>query len=254
MCTLTIHHDANGLLVTMNRDEVRTRAAERPPQRRAGGVENIEWLAPIDGESGGTWIGTNNRGMHAALLNRYLPTDVPRAGDSSHRPSRGQIIVDIMAQSSESAALRWVDSVFDPVPYPSFLLVVMTSPHTHTIAWDGRELRREKHVGEWLFFTSSSWRSGEVTEYRRLEFEKWLRQGAPCSGSIPAFHLLAPAGLLEWAPLMQREHTATRSITQIEANDARGETEMRHWPREHLVSPWTPLSSLRMAHAGNLLR
>lgn len=246
MCTLTVHHTPHQLLVTMNRDEARDRADERPPRRIRNEATRVEWLAPVDGEAGGTWIGTNDRGIHACLLNRYLPGDLAIAAANPQRKSRGHIILDLLAQGDESAVLRWIDCIFDPTPYPSFQLVVLGVPHTQSFSWDGRDLRRETHVGEWLLFTSSSWRSEDVAEYRRREFESWLREGASFNASIPGFHLLAPQDRLEWSPFMQREYSTTRSVTQIETGVVRGETEMRYWPREKLVPLGFPGSIVRI--------
>lgn len=72
MCTVTVHRSANRLLVTMNRDEARDRAPEVPP---AIHHNDVNWLAPSDSARGGTWIGVNDRGVVACLLNGYVEGD-----------------------------------------------------------------------------------------------------------------------------------------------------------------------------------
>jgi hypothetical protein len=241
MCTLTIHRTNERLLITMNRDEAITRAPERPPQKMRYDHRDVEWLAPLDGEAGGTWIGTNNHRVHACLLNQYLPSDTASFSDHAPRPSRGRIIVDLLAQGHEGAVQQWLQNNFDPSPFPSFLLIVVHTHHTHSFSWDGQNFHIGTHEGEWLMFSSSSWRTSDVLEYRRREFEAWLGRGAPHFGPIPAFHLLLPDGREAWAPLMQREYSATRSLTQIETSSTARETEMRHWSRQDLEHlEWPP--------------
>lgn len=240
MCTLTIHQTINRLLLTMNRDEARTRAPELPPRVMQHPAKQMTWVGPLDGNAGGTWIGSNEHQVHACLLNQYGPTDADFVVNDGSRPSRGRIITDLMAHSSILAARYWLRREFDPNPFPPFLLVVAEPRSTLSVTWDRKELRFITHHAEWLMFSSSSWRTDEVLAYRQSKFEQWMEAGAPHIGRIPAFHLLQPEGLREWAPLMQREHSATRSITQIETNSTRRETEMRYWSISDLDRPELP--------------
>lgn len=232
----------------MNRDEARARAAEQPPRNMRHDNRNVEWIAPLDGEAGGTWIGTSHHRIHACLLNHYLPSDGDPLPGNTGRPSRGRIIADLLARGNQRAVQKWLRNTFDPTPFSSFLLIVLDDRHTQSISWDGHDLRFDAHDGKWLMFTSSSWRTSDVFEYRRHEFEAWLHRGAPHSGYIPAFHLLQPEDRLSWAPLMQRDHSATRSVTQIEMTSADRFTEMRYWPRKDLDHPQWAAQTLRLAH------
>ena len=251
MCTVTIHRTETSLLVTMNRDEARFRAPEIPPREQFGRDKPIKWLGPIDSQAGGTWFGVNEYGVHACLLNRYLPNDSLIYNLSGERPSRGQIIVELLARGLERDALAWVNEALDPKPYPSFWLIVAGPHKTHSFAWDGQVLERQTHVEPWGLFTSSAWRTNDVIEYRKQAFETWMNQGAAREGLIPSFHLWQPTDRAEWAPLMDREYSATRSITQAETNFTKCKTEIRYWPREYLHTPDVPftISPLEHAHA-----
>jgi uncharacterized protein with NRDE domain len=100
MCTLIIFHrcfaDAE-LVIAANRDEYLDRPAE-PPALRFWQGRAV--LAPRDGRAGGTWLGTNEAGVFAALTNRPNPRP-----DASRR-SRGLLVTDALAAGSavEAAA------------------------------------------------------------------------------------------------------------------------------------------------------
>lgn len=249
MCTVTIHRTNTTLLATMNRDEARFRAPEIPPREQIGRDKQVKWVGPIDSQAGATWFGVNEYAVHACLLNRYLPNDSLIYDLSGERPSRGQIIVELLARGFERDALAWVNETFDPKPYPSFWLILAGPDNTHSFAWDGHVLERQTYVEPWVLFTSSAWHTQDVIEYRKQAFETWVEQGAGREGLIPSFHLWQPTDRAEWAPLMDREYSATRSITQAETNFAKHKTEMRYWPREHLHTPAAPFTISQLQHA-----
>jgi hypothetical protein len=185
------------------------------------------------------------------LLNRYLPEDALSFGVSGQRPSRGQIIVQLLEQGSEHHAITWLDEHFDPKPYPSFCLIVAGPYETHSFAWDGHLIERQTLADPWLFFSSSSWRTPEVIEYRKRAFEAWVEHGALNDGLIPSFHLWQPPDFAQWAPLMDRQYSATRSITQTETDFIKKTTEMRYWPREQVNATTAPVAILQLHHASS---
>lgn len=249
MCTVTVHRTDTSLLVTMNRDEARLRAPEIPPRTMRGQANPLQWIAPADGQAGGTWFGANEYAVQACLLNRYLPDDAKKVALADARPSRGRIIVELLERGREAEALTWLRDEFDPRPYPSFWLVVVGPQETRSFAWDGHTLEDRRHDEPWLLFSSSSWRTDEVLAYRKVEFDTWLAQGASYVGPIPSFHLMQPPDRVQWAPLMDREHSATRSVTQTETDFTQHVTVMRHWPRENLKPLTAPLTMLELHHA-----
>src|SRR5262245_12838820 len=68
MCTVSWLHQRDGYILLCNRDERRTRKPASGP-RIAGGV--VRYIAPVDGDHGGSWIGVNHLGLTLCLLNRY---------------------------------------------------------------------------------------------------------------------------------------------------------------------------------------
>lgn len=115
MCTLTVAYrqfDAP-LAVAANRDELYARPSS-PPHR----WDDPEILAPRDEEAGGTWAGTNDDGVLAAVTNRWS-RDVPD-GDRS----RGLLVRDALTESSAEAAARLVRRELDTHAYEPFHLLV----------------------------------------------------------------------------------------------------------------------------------
>ena len=93
MCTLSFVPKADGFLLGMNRDEQRSRAIASPPAAQRCG--DLDALYPSE-PSGGTWIGVNEAGLCAALINWYSR---PQYGDTPAF-SRGSIIPRLLAFGS----------------------------------------------------------------------------------------------------------------------------------------------------------
>ncbi len=221
MCTVTVRLGEGPLLVTMNRDERVERAPEIPPSRREAERGGPSWIAPTDGQAGGTWIGANDRGVVACLLNAYLPGDpveLPPPGT----PSRGQIIPRMLADPGAG---------LDPEPYPSFLLVVATPARGEILRWTRKSLRREPLARGWNLITSSGLEPEEVALWRADRFEAWRRDGEPMPEGVPSYHLLDDPAKREWSPWMTRTWSATRSLTQVRCDTAARAVTLRWWAR-----------------------
>lgn len=210
ICTVTLHSDPSGLVVTMNRDEARTRGAESAPVLAQAGT-GVYWLAPRDSDSGGTWMGLNDRGLVACLLNRYHDANVPPA---SGRHSRGDLVPQALAHATLAAARAWLETNVDLCPYAPFTLVLADRCARHALAWDGRAAAWSDLPAPWALVTSSFFEPERVLPWRQHAFNAWLAQGAPSAGPWPGFHVLQPEGEAFCAPLMSRAVSCTRSITQ----------------------------------------
>jgi len=99
MCTLSFVSKAEGFLLGMNRDEQRTRARGLPPAvRRCGELAALYPSEP----GGGTWIGINEAGLCAALINWYARPQLT----SAPAFSRGEIIPRLLSCDSLEEAER----------------------------------------------------------------------------------------------------------------------------------------------------
>lgn len=249
MCTVTVLRGPERVLVTMNRDERRTRAAEMAP-RQAGGGGRPAWVGPADSEKGGTWFGASDRGITACLLNAYSAGDLELLGRDD-LPSRGAIIPGLLELEPEQVR-AWLRDGLDPTPFPSFTLVVVAPGWGETLSW---RLDRGVTLGwvpdGWTLVTSSLWRSREVAAWRQERFEEWRRAGAAKTAGVPAFNLLEVAGRRDWSPTMTRPVSITRSLTQAELRAGSGRITIRYWRRdgESAISAGEPTAVAALALA-----
>src|SRR5581483_2262018 len=91
MCTVSWLHTTEGYELFCNRDEQRARAAAWPPRVRER--RGVRFIAPIDGASGGAWLGVNQFGLTLCLLNRY---DVPPSEPRAEYLSRGWLLLELL--------------------------------------------------------------------------------------------------------------------------------------------------------------
>ena len=230
MCTVTVLNTAEVLLITMNRDEAWHRAPEIPP-RIYGGEPDTAWAGPRDSQAGGTWMGVNDEGRAACILNGYRPEDPLDPGDPS-RPSRGTIVLELLMRGLEHGEV-WRQHRFNPGPYASFHLLTARPSTAEQLTWTGRPpLERHPLRQGWTLLTSSSWKTEEVLAWRKGAFGEWLDDGEPHENGLPTYHLLERDGLEEWSPLMTRPWSGTRSITQVRISKGQDEAELRYWRRE----------------------
>lgn len=229
MCTVTIRRDASEVLLTMNRDERRDRGPEEAPRLHRAEGSGVSWVGPADTVSGGTWLAASSRGLVACLLNGYAPGDADPERDGAAPPrSRGTIIPELLAHADLDAAAAWMERDCPLTDFASFKLVLLSLKQTFVFDWPGKgSLSMSMPRGGWQLFTSSSWKPEEVLPWRKSSFEGWISAGAPFNGEIPAYHVFQPSDKKEWAPLMAREHSATRSISQVLLSK-KGFAEVRH--------------------------
>lgn len=118
MCTLVIlrrpEHDWP-VVIGANRDEMIDRPA-KPPGRHW--PDRAEIVAGIDLLAGGSWLGVNDWGVAAAVLNRH-----GSLGPAAGLRSRGELVLEALdhADAVDAAAAL---SDLDPAAYRSFNLIV----------------------------------------------------------------------------------------------------------------------------------
>jgi hypothetical protein len=134
VCTATWLRRPGRLHLFFNRDEERRREPARPPRLARTG--EVEFVAPVDGRSGGTWILASQRGLALALLNR----SEGRRPEGTAR-SRGELPPTLAAATGPAdleARLRRLDLRVYP---PFTLLALWLEPQVGVIAaWDGGDL------------------------------------------------------------------------------------------------------------------
>jgi uncharacterized protein with NRDE domain len=117
MCTLVLYFQVfpqYPLVIAANRDESLTRPSLSPTL-----LHPTPWIyGGQDLLAGGTWLGINEYGLMAAVLNRQAvhPAD-------PHRRSRGLLCLDSLKHTSSSAAQQWI-STQSALQYNPFSLVI----------------------------------------------------------------------------------------------------------------------------------
>jgi hypothetical protein len=118
MCTLVLLRrpgHAWPLRIAANRDELATRPS-RPPGRHWPDRPHV--VAGLDELAGGSWLGVNDDGIAAAVLNRH-GTLGPAAG----KRSRGELVLDALDHGEAYMAAEAL-AALDPAAYRPFNLVV----------------------------------------------------------------------------------------------------------------------------------
>ena len=118
MCTLVILRRPDHrwpVLIGANRDEMIDRPW-RPPGRHW--PDRAEVVAGLDMLAGGSWLGINDWGVAAAVLNRH-----GSLGPDADRRSRGELVLEALDHADAVAAAEAL-SHLDPDSYRTFNLIV----------------------------------------------------------------------------------------------------------------------------------
>jgi hypothetical protein len=226
MCTLTWRAaGAEGYDLFFNRDERDERAPERPPSR-ALTAEGVAYVAPLDGDRGGTWLVLNAHGVTAALLNDY-----PRGRVETGRESRGRLpLACAGCARSDDAGLVLRGMRLEGFA-PFHLVVVDAFGGGAHLRWDGRALH-EATAPE--FLTSSSFESERVRAVRAARFAAWPERTAE---GLAAFHRWHDPNAGAESVRMRRSDARTRSVCAVRVRrDAR---ELTYEPVEWGGEPET---------------
>src|SRR5947209_6598127 len=131
MCTLVILRRPGHrwpVLIGANRDEMIDRAS-KPPGRHW--PDRPELVAGLDILAGGSWLGVNDWGVAAAVLNRD-----GSLGPAPDRRSRGELVLEALDHADAAAAARALADL-EPAAYRSFNLIVADSRDAFWLRHDG---------------------------------------------------------------------------------------------------------------------
>jgi len=121
MCTVVVLRRPEApwpLLLAANRDELSSRPW-RPPARHWPDRPDV--TAGLDVEAGGSWLGINDDGVVAAVLNR-----VGSLGPATGKRSRGELVLEALDHADASAAAAAMVDL-DPDAYRPFNLLIADS-------------------------------------------------------------------------------------------------------------------------------
>jgi hypothetical protein len=205
----------------MNRDERPGRAPGLPPSVHDGAVR---WIAPLDGQSHGTWIGANDRGVTLAILNRYHESPMSAEGEWI---SRGLLVTALLSEVTKDDIERKLRNEPLGLYQPFTLAAFEVGRGARLFAWDGKGLGLSEAVETGLVLTSSGFDQERATRDRGAHFTRWLQAhpGDPADLDYPdhptleAFEEIHASHLPRRGPLsicMHRPEAGTVSFTRVD--------------------------------------
>src|SRR5216683_3255179 len=131
MCTLVIlrrPEHAWPVVIGANRDEMIDRPA-MPPGRHW--PDRTEVVGGLDLQAGGSWLGVNDWGVAAAILNRH-----GSLGPAAGLRSRGELVLEALDHADAVAAAAAL-SHLEPAAYRTFNLIVADNRDAFWLRHDG---------------------------------------------------------------------------------------------------------------------
>src|SRR5439155_2470708 len=149
MCTLVIlrrPERAWPVVIGANRDEMIGRPA-MPPGRHW--PDRMEVVAGLDLHAGGSWLGVNDWGVVAAVLNRQ-----GSLGPEPGLRSRGELVLEALDHADAVAAATAL-SHLDPAAYRTFNLILADNRDAFWLCHDGSGRIAAQPVAEGLSLIAS---------------------------------------------------------------------------------------------------
>ena len=209
MCILSIAKSQNGIVITSNRDEQRTRKHSLAPEIIHHGKRQT--ILARDAQAHGTWFLTDNTGPIAILLNGAFECHVP---SPPYRESRGVILMKLFQEEDiKSTFLSYILENVEP-----FKMVYIDKNESFQCVWDGIQ----KHVLEidlnvpHVFFSSTLY-TKEQQEVKSEHFLKALNNFEQVNAEwLLGYHSSQQRYSSEVNFFMSREYHTTKSISQVE--------------------------------------
>jgi hypothetical protein len=210
MCTVSIVPHRDGLRVMSNRDERRDRATALEPRVEMLGSRAA--TMPIDPVGGGSWIGVNDRGLVAAVLNRHRDPIAPRASCVS----RGTLVRLALGCDSIDDARHAVGAQ-EAARFQPFTVVLVQRTAIAMVASNAREMASVvSALDAPLMFTASSLGDVLVDAPRRRLFEWLMIDPEERLDRQALFHGHQWPDKRDISVLMERADAATVSRTTID--------------------------------------
>lgn len=166
MCTVSWIHREDAYLLVFNRDELRTRKPASAP--RIDSRNGIAFIAPIDGDHGGSWIAVNQFGLTLCLLNRFDDSLPANSGDYR---SRGLLLRELVDCQDLTQVSERLSAESSAQHRPFTLVSLTTNQPAMMVEWTGREKRVEANAERLMPIASSSLREGNVVLQRKQQFQ-----------------------------------------------------------------------------------
>ncbi len=213
MCTVTWTAEPDRYSLFCNRDELRTRGLAHPPTTQLAADQRF--LAPTDGDAGGTWIAVNSRGLSLCLLNDY---GSPVPAHTFPFVSRGLLVQELI-RSADLSQLEgfWAEANLQRYR-PFRLLALAPGQEALLLGWDGE---RASVDGESVTppLCSSSFDDAGAGRARSELFQKTLdNSGVEPRRRQLLFHQSHRPERGPYSVCMHRPDAVTVSLTVVEVD------------------------------------
>jgi hypothetical protein len=216
MCTVTFIPGHQTCFLTSNRDEKIVRGLALPPRLYTHDQRVL--LYPKDADAGGTWIGMQDNGTAAVLLNGGFVKHSPMP---PYTKSRGLVMLDVLTESDPlHTLLEYPLSGVEP-----FTIVLLQKGKLFEIRWDGTKIwhtaldERKPHI-----WSSVTLYDAAMIRKRENWFLEWLKENpSPDQSTILHFHQFTGEGNRHIDLCMNRDNRLlTVSITSMEIKASGG--------------------------------
>ncbi|HKG14432.1 MAG TPA: NRDE family protein [Pyrinomonadaceae bacterium] len=228
MCTVSWLRTPRGYELFCNRDERHTRKAARPPSVRE--TRGVRFVAPTDGDHGGSWIGVNEAGLALCLLNACGGAQSPTRGvmPADDYRSRGLLLTDLMDCLNVSHVRARLSGA-DLFRYRPFTLAVLSAHEPALLVhWTDNRKTFDGAGDASMPITSSSYRAAEVTAARRAMFRRMVAdRGTVTPEVLREFHEGHAPERGPFSVCMHREDAATVSFSRVKVCDGAAEFTYR---------------------------
>ena len=213
MCTVSWLHRPDGYDVLCNRDERTTRLRALMP--RVSATRGVRYLAPIDPAGGGTWIGVNEHGLTACVLNahpeRFVVPEQPLT-------SRGMLVLDLLVRRSLfDAAMDTVTRNLSQFA-PFTLLLLQPGARALVVGWNGTHSFVLPDAETVCPLSSSSVDERAANQHRK---RIWRQHRRTTVGALEAFHRSHDHRPGPWSVCMHRPGAETVSFTHVSVSPSR---------------------------------
>ncbi|HZT59111.1 MAG TPA: NRDE family protein [Pyrinomonadaceae bacterium] len=216
MCTVSWLRIPGGYELFCNRDERHARKLAAPPAVRE--TRGVRFVAPADGDAGGTWIGVNEAGLTLCLLNRYedAPSLRSDAAPRDDYRSRGLLLAGLMDCASVSQVRARVAGADLSRHRPFTLAAISADEPALLVRWKNNERSFDADGDASMPLTSSTYRTGGVIAARKLLFRRMVEEsGAVSPAMLRDFHGSHHPERGPFSVCMHREDAATVSFSRV---------------------------------------
>ena len=220
MCTISWIHDKDGYELLCNRDEKLTRKSALEP--RLAVRNGTRFLAPVDGDFGGTWIATNEFGVSVCLLNGANLTGSETHAAAPGR-SRGLLLLDLIPLPSVAAICDRLRETDISASAPFTLAALEPGHPAAVLEWDRSKKTLLFQDADPYMLTSSSFDPEGVRLNRQKEYSR-VQDGE----GLFAFHRSHAPARGAYSTCMHRADAQTVSFSWIQVS--RKETDFFYIP------------------------